>query len=201
MTRIKQRPGGQGAAANLAIALLATVSFTSSAGDADSSPHIAVAERFVDAFYSFEPGAMSEVLAKAGDSKQDMLFYQGWALGGNYVVMQRMPCESFADNSVRCSVTVRDDLVLALGIDFDVTDTFTITFADGAISAIATSSDDPQLYHDARAWVWENRREWVEQPCNGSPDTAADPGLCVSSMLKGYREYARLNGLKPRAAK
>ena len=189
------------AAAYLAIALLATASLTSRAEDAHKTPNIAVAEQFVDAFYSFDPEPLSKVLAKAGDSKQDMLFYQGWAHGGHYIVMKRMPCASVADNTVRCSITVQDDLVLALGIDFDVTDTFALTFADGAISAVETSSNDPQLYHDARGWVWENRRDWVEQPCNGSSDTASNPRQCVSNMLKGYREYARMNALEPRTPK
>ena len=36
--------------------------------------------------------------------------------------------------------------MLALGIDFDVTDTFEITFTDTAITAVETSSDDIQLY-------------------------------------------------------
>ena len=198
----KQGLSVRAAIAFLAAALLAGASFTSGAEEVHETPHIDVAEQFVDAFYSFDPEPLGEVLANAGDSKQDMLFYQGWALGGNYIVMERMPCTSVTDNTVRCSITVQDDLVLALGIDFDVTDTFTLTFADdGAIGAVETSSNDPQLYHDARDWVWENRPERVEQPCNGNSDTARDPGQCVSNMLAGYREYARVNALKPRAAK
>lgn len=189
------------AVAHVAGILLATIALTSNAEDTRQSPHIAVSEQFVTAFYSFDPEPLRAVLPHAGDSTQDILFYQGWALGGNYIVMERMPCTLVADNTVRCSITVQDDLVLALGIDFDVTDTFTLTFADGAISAVETSSNDPQLYHDARDWVWENRREWVEQPCNGSRDSTPDPGQCVTNMLKGYREYARLNALKPRPPK
>jgi len=191
----------QASAAHMVCILLATIALTSNAEDARQSPHIAVAEQFVDAFYSFDPEPLRAVLANAGDSTQEMLDYQGWALGGNYIVMERLPCTWVADTTVRCSITVQDDLVLALGIDFDVTDTFTLTFTDGAISAVETSSNDPQLYHDARDWVWENRREWVAQPCEGSPDVAPNPGQCVSNMLKGYREYARLNALKPRPPK
>ena len=186
------------AAVYLAGFLLTASAHTSSADDAHRSPPIAVAERFVDAFYSFEPGPLSEVLASAGESRQDMLFYQGWALGGNYIVMERTPCKAIAEDTVRCSITVQDDLVLALGIDFDVTDTFELMFVDGAISAVATSSNDPQLYHDARDWVWANRSDRVEQPCKGGSESAPDPGQCVSNMLNGYREYARLNALQPR---
>ena len=177
---------------------------TSLAGANENKPgaaELAVAEAFVSAFYSFQPEPLSDLLAKAGESKEDILFYQGWALGGNYIVMQRMPCAPGEDNTIRCSITVQDDLVLALGIDFDVTDTFTLRFSDGAISAVETSSNDPELYHDARDWVWENRRDWVEIPCNGSEKTAADAGQCVRSMLRGYRDYADLNALTPRAAR
>ena len=182
----------------MAVAALMTVSGTSVADDAERAPNLAVAEQFVDAFYSYDAEPLGDLLADAGDSRQDMLFYQGWALGGNYIIMERMPCESVDDKIVRCSITVQDDLVLALGIDFDVTDTFTLTFADGSISAVETSSNDPKLYHDARDWVWENRKEWVEQPCKGSADAAPDPGQCVGGMLRGYRDYARVKALTPR---
>ena len=94
---------------------------------------------------------------------------------------------------------MQDDLVLALGIDFDVTDTFSITFLDGAISAVETSSNDPQRYHDASAWVWEHRSDSVDVACNGNEDIAPDPDQCVKNMLKGYEEYARRQGLTPRA--
>ena len=165
----------------------------------ESQAVIDVAEEFVSAFYSFNPKPLADILDTAGDSRQAMLFYQGWAQGGNYIVMNRMPCESVSEDTVRCSITVQDDLVLALGIDFDVTDTFTLTFTDGAIANVETSSNDPKLYHDARDWVWQNRRDRVDEPCNGGPDMAADPQRCVENMLESYREYARLNALTPRA--
>ena len=184
--------------ASLAVAMLLAFSLAHSA-DKQGASNIDVAEQFVSAFYSFKPEPLSALLNEAGESKQGMLFYQGWADGGNYIVMNRMPCEAIDDDTVRCSITVQDDLVLALGIDFDVTDTFTISFADGAISGVETSSNDPQLYLDARDWVMSNRLEWVEQPCKGI-DAEPDPRQCARSMLKGYRDYARLNGLNPRAA-
>lgn len=182
-------------------AMLASVAPPSTAADAGAAARLALAERFVTAFYSFETEPLAGLLAEAGDSAADMLFYQGWARGGNYIVMQRMPCTEADDDRVRCSITVQDDLVLALGIDFDVTDTFDISFSDGAISAVETSSNDPELYHDARDWVWEHHPERVREACDGSPEASPDPERCVSNMLKGYREYAQANGLTPRAAK
>jgi hypothetical protein len=164
----------------------------------DEPPRLSLAERFVDAFYAFEPGPLTAMLGKAGESQQDMLFYQGWAEGGNYTVMERAPCTEVEEGAVSCSITVQDDLVLALGIDFNVTDTFTISFAGQNIASVETSSNDPQLYHNARAWVWENRADLVESSCRGTDLAAPDPGQCAQGMLQGYREYARLMGLEPR---
>lgn len=185
----------------LAVAALAGISFSHSAEHADEQARLAVAEEFVSAFYSFDAKPLGALLAAAGESRRDMLFYQGWAKGGNYIVVERMPCAAFGDDAVRCSITVQDDLVLSLGIDFDVTDTFTLTFDGDEIRAVETSSNDPQLYHDARDWVWAHRRDWVERPCRGGGDTAPDPVQCVHNMLKGYRDYARLEGLTPRVAR
>ena len=189
------------AAMFVASVTLLIMSLDGLADDNDISADLALAETFVDAFYSFDPAPMGELLSEAGEARQRILFYQGWALNGNYVVMERIPCERIDNGTVSCSITVQDDLVLALGIDFDVTDTFTISIEDGAISDVATSSNDPELYHDARDWVWENRRDLVGQACDGDSGATPDPKGCVRNALEGYREYARLNGLTPRAPK
>lgn len=168
---------------------------------ADDAAKLAVAERFVSAFYAFEPEPLGALLEQAGDSKAGMLFYQGWAVGGNYIVLNRMPCEVTTDGTVSCSITVQDDLVMALGIDFDVTDTFTITVTDGEITAVETSSDDPQVYLDARDWVRANRGDWIELPCRGNEEIPPNPGECARKMLDGYRDYARVEGLTPRTGK
>lgn len=180
----------------LLLALACTQSQQAAAGD--RTDELALAEQLVDAFYAFDPGPLSEILSSAGESRQDILFYQGWAEGGNYIVMKRMPCAAVEAGKVSCSITVQDDLVLALGIDFDVTDTFTISFKGASIEAVATSSNDPQLYHDARGWVWENRKDLVQIPCRGAKTIDPDPGHCVRAMLAGYREYARVMGLEAR---
>jgi hypothetical protein len=168
------------------------------AADSGQTPDLALAERFVDAFYGFDPQPIADMLSSAGASQQDILFYQGWAQGGHYIVVNRMPCKAVSASQVSCSITVQDDLVLALGIDFDVTDTFTLSFQGSSIASVETSSNDPQLYHDARDWVWENRKALVRAPCRGTENVEPDPFECVRNMLQGYREYARLNGLEPR---
>ena len=160
--------------------------------------NLALSEQFVDAFYSFDPQALGPLLAAAGESQQEIVFYQGWAQGGNYVVVKREPCAKLTKDTISCSITVEDDLVLALGIDFDVTDTFTISFESGEIKAVATSSNDPEIYHNARNWTWANRSELVEPYCPGTEQEEANPHKCVRGMLQGYIEYARLNELTPR---
>jgi len=168
------------------------------AAEGDQAHELDLAELFVDAFYSFKPQSLADILTDAGESQREMLFYQGWARGGNYIVMKRMPCIPVKADTVSCSITVQDDLVLALGIEFDVTDTFEIGFQGSAIASVETSSNDPQLYHDARDWVWENRAELVRLPCRGSENVEPDSAQCVRAMLEGYREYARVMGLVAR---
>ena len=150
----------------------------------------AKAEAFVDAFYSFDADKLRPILVDAPDSAPNILFYQGWAEGGNYAVLDRMPCVAENQQVVSCSITVKDDLIGALGIDFNVTDTFHLTFSDGRIVSIETSSDDPQAYHDAEQWVQDKRPEVMEGPCQGYFDGGPTPQLCVQAMVKGYAEYA-----------
>jgi len=158
------------------------------AGIADNNAQSAAT--FVDAFYSFDSGALQAVLSTARDSAPRILFYQGWAEGGNYEVIERMPCKVESEQSVSCSITVKDDLIGALGIGMNVTDTFHLTFAEGQIVSVTNSSNDPQAYYDAEEWVEENRPELIEEPCKGFFDGGLTPGDCVRAMVRGYSEFA-----------
>jgi hypothetical protein len=109
-----------------------------------------------------------------------------------------MPCKTITETTVSCSITVQDDLVLALGIDFDVTDTFELGLQGANIVSVETSSNDPQLYLDVREWVWENHKDLVQTSCEGAEAVKPNPVQCVRDMLQGYKEYARNNGLEPR---
>src|SRR4026209_1883928 len=75
---------------------------------------IAAAERLIDAFYSFDAERLALALASAAESGAAIRFYQGWAQGGNYRVVQRAPCQQEDERTVRCAVTVEDDLIKAL---------------------------------------------------------------------------------------
>lgn len=152
--------------------------------------HLALAEAFIDAFYSFDPVALEFTLSAAPGSVSAITYYQGWAEGGNYKIVDRRRCEIKAANIVSCSITVEDDPMLALGIDFDVTDTFEISFTDQAITAVETSSDDIQLYYDARDWVRKELPALIEEPCRGYFDGGPTPGDCARAMAAGYIKFA-----------
>jgi hypothetical protein len=119
------------------------------------------AESFIDAFYSFEPDRLAPILAAAKESAPRLLYYQGSAKGGNYEVLLRTPCTRDKEGMVNCPVKVKDDRVQALGTGFDVTDTFHLTFDDGALIKVTTSSNDQDIYREAAVWVRENMPEVV----------------------------------------
>ncbi len=152
--------------------------------------NVAAAEAFVDAFYSFDSPRLKTILSSAEESIPEISYYQGWAEGGNYQVVNRMPCKSDSATLVSCSITVKDDLIGALGIDFDVTDTFDLTLSEGKIISVRTSSNDPQTYHDAKKWVKRERAELIREPCQGYFAGGPTPGECVKAMVRGYAEFA-----------
>ena len=80
--------------------------------------------------------------------------------------------------------------MLALGIDFNVTDTFTISFIDGVIVAVETSSNDMQIYFDARDWVLTELPELVAEACEGFFNGGSTPNECARLMAEGYRRFA-----------
>ena len=151
---------------------------------------LAIAEAMIDAFYSFDPEPLAALLIDAGESADQLLYYQGWAEGGNYKIIERGACVAVSQVQVRCPVTVEDDPVMALGTDFKVTDTFTITFEGTTISGVETSSNDQPIYYLARDWVQANMPEIMEGPCKDSFAGGATPGDCARAMAEGYRAFA-----------
>jgi len=151
---------------------------------------LAIAEAMIDAFYSFDPESLAALLIDAGESADQLLYYQGWAEGGNYKIIERGPCVAVTQSQVRCPVTVEDDPVMALGSDFKVTDTFTITFEGTTISDVETSSNDQPIYYQARDWVLANMPEIMAGPCKGFFAGGPTPGDCARAMAEGYRAFA-----------
>jgi len=155
-----------------------------------------IAEAFVDAFYSFDSGNLAAILSDAGDSTSRILFYQGWAEGGHYEILERQPCVIESEGLIKCSITVKDDLIGALGIGLNVTDTFHLSFSGGKIIAVETSSNDPQEYFDARDWVREKRPVLIGEPCHRDRDRGPTPGDCVRAYVQGFAEFAALGSTK-----
>jgi len=149
---------------------------------------LAASERFIDAFYSFSPERLRATLQFAEPSMASIIYYQGWAEGGNYSIVERHGCEA-RGSEVVCPVTVKDDLMDALEIEFDVTDTFHIAVDGGRIRSVNWSSNDLDVFRDAEAWVWKERPELVDTPCSGYFEGGETPEDCVRAMVRGYREY------------
>ena len=179
----------------IALSLIACGKMPESERGRSTDRLVATAESFVDAFYSYDPGMLRATLTSAEDSAASILFYQGWAEGGNYEVVKRMPCRLGIAQMISCSITVKDDLIGALGIDFNVTDTFHLTFSSGQIVSVTTSSNDPQEFYDAEDWVDNNRPELVDEPCKQSRDRPSTPGDCVRGYVRGYFEFVKAGGL------
>jgi hypothetical protein len=175
------------------VALLSIVSCDDSENITANSNHaknLSTAEAFIDAFYSFDRSRLESFLSFAEESIPSIAYYQGWAEGGNYEIVNRRPCAEKKSNVIRCAITVEDDPMLALGIDFKVTDTFEISFENGEIRSVETSSDDMQVYYDAAEWVRKEFPELVEEPCQGFFDGGPTPGDCARAMAEGYRKFS-----------
>lgn len=102
-------------------------------GQEPSKQHLIAAAAFIDDSYSFDPVRLRKAMANATGSMGDIVYYQGWAEAGNYVVLKRQPCRFDKADEVICGVTVRDDLAPALRISYHVTDTFHFAFRLAAL--------------------------------------------------------------------
>ena len=151
--------------------------------------NLATAEGMIDAFYSFDPARLQPFLSEAGEAEAGILGYQAWAEGGNYKVLERAACAPESENTIACAITVQDDPVLALETGFFVTDTFHITFEDGVITNVDTSSNDQPIYYEARKWVEANLPEVMEGPCKRVDGNRVTPGDCARAMTDGYKQF------------
>ena len=128
---------------------------------------IAAAERLIDAFYSFDPDRLRAAMPDATASQPKLLYYQGWAEGGHYAVIERKPCRLAAKDEIRCEITVRDDLIAALRTGYWVTDTFHLMLHDGRIVKVRNSSNDPPDFDKALDWLERERPDLMTGPCKG----------------------------------
>ena len=164
----------------------------------DTSPrttNIEIGKAFIDAFYSFDKGALQELLASAEGPQSEILYYQKWAECANYTIVDRTQFFETSDSVVVFPITVKDDLMGALEIDFNVTDTFHIVVKEGKIRSVKTSSNDLPVYYEAKEWVNKNRPDYVAKACEGIWAGGATPCECVQGMVKGFTEFTKGEGV------
>ena len=161
-------------------------------GYINQNTNVDIAAEFIDAFYSFNRDTLQSTLTHAKDSQHRILYYQKWAECGNYKVIKRHDLIKKNDSLVLCPITVKDDLIGALEIDFNVTDTFHLTIINEKIRSIETSSNDPDLFYEAKDWIKQNRPELIEKACEGT-STACE---CVKATVEGFIEFKANNKTK-----
>jgi hypothetical protein len=154
--------------------------------------NIVVANKFIDAFYLFSSDSLEAILSEAKAAQPNILYYQKWAECGNYKVITRHDCITKNDSLVLCPVTVKDDLMAGLNINFNVTDTFHLTITRGRIRSVETSSNDPDVYYKAKDWVKQNRPDLIEKPCEGIWAGGPTPCECILGMIKGFKEFVTI---------
>jgi hypothetical protein len=86
---------------------------------------------------------------------------------------------------VLCPITVKDDLIGALEVNYNVTDTFHLTIINGEIRSVDTTSDDPPLFYEAKDWTKQNRPKLINKACEGE-FTACE---CVKATVQGFIEF------------
>ena len=154
-----------------------------------TAANMVTAEGFIDAFYSFDAEKLKAFLTEADESAEGILYYQGWAEGGNYLVVERGACKAESPTLIQCPITVQDDPVVALKTGFNVTDTFHLTFSSTSISSIDTSSNDQPIYYEARKWVEANMPEVMDGPCMNRGTKDGTPQDCARAMTEGYKRF------------
>lgn len=158
---------------------------------------LVAAEELISAFYSFDPDILRRELSSAPSSMPEILYYQGWAEGGAYVVIERKPCRFNKPNEVRCEITVKDDLIAALGTGFHVTDTFHLELQDERVVKVWTSSNDPPEFKQALDWLRRERPELLTGPCRGFFAGGPTPQDCVREVIKGFADFKKRTRPKP----
>ena len=156
---------------------------------ASANPPLIAAEKLIDAFYSFDPRPLRVALTDAPASQPQLLFYQGWAEGGNYAIIERQPCQTVSEGEITCAITVRDDLIAALGTGYWVTDKFHLTILAGRIVKVRNSSNDPPDFDLALDWLRREQPDVMAGPCRGFFAGGPTPQDCVRAVVGGFRAY------------
>lgn len=170
------------AAASLIISLL-----SSCASSNQAELNLLLAERFVDAFYSWSPNALGAVLAKAPEDSNRTLYYQAWAEAGEYQIQTRNPCSAISARQAECAIRVTDNIGAALG--YIATDTFTLSFDGNNLVGVQFRSDDPPILQEVFGWLQATRPEVFAGPCKDLFAGGTTPQACVRAVIRGAQDY------------
>jgi hypothetical protein len=151
--------------------------------------NIDIGNEFIDAFYAFNRDSLQYILSDATESQPKILYYQKWAECANYKIVNRSQYVEKNDSTIIFPITVKDDLMAALKIDFNVTDSFHILIKNGKIRTVKTSSNDVADFYKAEEWVKRYRPEFVEKACEGIWEGGPTPCECVQGVVKGFTEF------------
>ena len=147
------------------------------------------AERFVDAFYSWDRQALAETLSEGTEGSEQVIYYQGWAEGGNYAIEVRRPCE-WVEKVIQCPITVTDDFGRTLG--YTATDTFHLTFQDSKIVGVKFTADDPQIFSELQAWMTTERPQIFAGPCKDLFAGGTTPGDCARAVAQAAKDFMEI---------
>lgn len=182
------------------LVLMASILLVTGGCAATVQPHYAggqsptgAAQKLIDAFYSFDANRLRAAMADAPGSQPQIIYYQGWAQGGNYTVVERKPCRLTSPSEISCDVTVRDDLIAILKTGYWVTDTFHLTLRDGRIVKVLTSSNDPPDFDQALDWLKRERPKIMTGPCKGFFAGGPTPQDCARAVVAGFAAYRAAN--------
>lgn len=163
-----------------------TLSACSSNQDRNNA-NLAVAERFIDAFYSWSPNELSATLNRATADANRALYYQAWAEAGGYEVQTRRPCAAGATGTIDCAITVTDNIGEALG--YVATDTFHLVFVDHNLVGVSFTSDDPPVLQELFGWLEVKRPEVLAGPCKDLFAGGTTPAACVRAVVQGAKDF------------
>jgi len=152
---------------------------------------LTIAEALIDAFYSWNAEVLAAQLPGV-EQAGAVLYYQAWAEAAHYQVQTRNPCYSETDAIVKCAITVTDDFGETLG--YVATDTFTLSFADGALADVAFEGDDPPIFDELFQWMSENHPEVFAGPCRDLFAGGTTPAACARAVVQSAREFMAIPG-------
>ncbi len=144
-----------------------------------------VAERFIDAFYSYDQSRLAEII-DAGEEGEQLLYYQSWAKAANYEIQKRRSCES-TEATIVCQITVVDDFGKTLG--YMATDTFSLVVLNQKVTGAQFEGDDPPIFTELFEWISINRAEIMKGPCLNMFAGGQTPGECARAVVSAARDF------------